>query len=516
MINYENEHDALKDFAIILSKAVAEDEQVRSFIREEALKQYDCDFDVFYPYVKDNVIESNKSFSQILYSYQEHDNQLDAIEKAVPKLTIMVPDFSWIESNCFSIHGWKTSDEMIAVGYDDNEKEHYVYFNGELLGQLPASSFPPFPLLVVKSNERMIEKVDTKSGKTEFDFVDPRFNNTQTKASTWEGDFANETNSVSVKRDLQYEINKADLEAISPDVITAYNEFGQGWGNGVQRDYIFFGMTQENNSNGRLNRFKRDMIYRLSITPNKLFTSMDDASTDPKKDLWTGKGDRPGFDGAVERMWANGFFEIDITFYQGLKNGGSDEVDRILLSVYAGDLMYLDSCHDRFQWNIFGNNWSYYSIKTENIKPKWYYPSDDGNIVYLRNEWDLSNRSQDLWYNAKELDRTSTYSDRTKKSFKFSLSAKVEAGPEVCKGSLGGTYENGNETEIVYTRTSGPDDLGTGDIEYIHSYIDKQISENKYTLSRETTYNLNFSLLPIDIRNVEEIREYMSKRKTRE
>ena len=48
---------AKREFAKILSKAVSNEPSLRSFIKAEALKQFDKDYDVFYPFVKDQVID---------------------------------------------------------------------------------------------------------------------------------------------------------------------------------------------------------------------------------------------------------------------------------------------------------------------------------------------------------------------------------------------------------------------------------------------------------------------------
>ena len=50
--------DIQSSFAQILSEAVYDKISLRSFIRETALNQFDCDYDVFYPFVKDLEVES--------------------------------------------------------------------------------------------------------------------------------------------------------------------------------------------------------------------------------------------------------------------------------------------------------------------------------------------------------------------------------------------------------------------------------------------------------------------------
>lgn len=47
-----SENEGLKDFAVILSRAVKNEPQLRDFLKEEALLEFDNDYDVFYPWTK--------------------------------------------------------------------------------------------------------------------------------------------------------------------------------------------------------------------------------------------------------------------------------------------------------------------------------------------------------------------------------------------------------------------------------------------------------------------------------
>lgn len=169
-----SEREALEEFAVILSEAVTGNEEMRVFLKEEALKEFDKDNDVFYPYVKEHIFGSGRSFREELVLHEKYEHQMEAIERAIPKLTVLVPDFSWIDSNCFGIRSWDTKDDKVCVGFDDREDEHYMYHNGKYLGTLPASTFPSFPVLIVKSNERMLVTT-TKSGEMDYSFVNSAF-----------------------------------------------------------------------------------------------------------------------------------------------------------------------------------------------------------------------------------------------------------------------------------------------------------------------------------------------------
>lgn len=508
--------ESMDNFAIVLSKAVANEPSLRNFVKQTALEEFDKDYDVFYPFVKNSIVDGSHSFENLLQLYCEDGKTIESIISGISKPTILVPDFSWVSDNCFSVKHWDTSNNQVAVAVEKNNGIHTIYYDGEVVGHLSDEEYPSFPVLIIKSNERMVELAPTKSGVIEYDFANKFFDNAQTKVRTWEGDFYNETENISSKRDLVsevgYRISESDLNNICPDAITAYREFGTGMVNGVQRDYLYYGLTCENNTSGVMNPNRRDMIYRMKISPEKLFNSMDDDTEDPLTVLGTGRGDRPTFDGAVSRMWSNGNLEIQIEFFKGIKDGGTDEIDKILLSIYPGDLMYLTKCHDVFQWNIFGNNWSVYTIKKEDIQPKWYYPGDEGHVVLIQSPWDLNYRSQNIWFKSSEIDKEKTYTKNMTVGFKFSSSMSTQSGDSVKMTTTIGNEHSESHSETV-TYTESPDDLGSAFIEYADSYIASNNYDGTYNLGYVSTYSFEFSLLPINLSDKYRIRDYMLQRK---
>ena len=53
---------AMDNFSKILSEAVYESEEMREFLKNKALERFDNDYDVFYPFVKDEQVYDNMSF----------------------------------------------------------------------------------------------------------------------------------------------------------------------------------------------------------------------------------------------------------------------------------------------------------------------------------------------------------------------------------------------------------------------------------------------------------------------
>ena len=95
-----DETEYLSDFAVILSRAVVEEPALRDFIKGEALSEFDNDYDVFYAWTKDKEVSGGKTFGEIVSQY-DYEGRLPEILAAVPTLTVLVPDWSWINENCF-------------------------------------------------------------------------------------------------------------------------------------------------------------------------------------------------------------------------------------------------------------------------------------------------------------------------------------------------------------------------------------------------------------------------------
>lgn len=53
---FSNQEEQLKLFAKSLSKVVYNNRNVRSFLKEQALQKIDNDYDIFYPFVMDNIV----------------------------------------------------------------------------------------------------------------------------------------------------------------------------------------------------------------------------------------------------------------------------------------------------------------------------------------------------------------------------------------------------------------------------------------------------------------------------
>lgn len=134
-----SESEAQESFARILSLVVSKEASVRKFLKDEAIKQFDKDYDVFYPYVKERIIGDGQTFRDILVSYSSEE-RVSEIERSLPLLTIMVPDLS--DFGAFSVEEWDTEDDQVAVTYRTGNDNSVFYAEGDSLLSLPKEDLP--------------------------------------------------------------------------------------------------------------------------------------------------------------------------------------------------------------------------------------------------------------------------------------------------------------------------------------------------------------------------------------
>ena len=515
-----DEEMAKNRFAAALSKVITKDAALRRFIKEEALREFDRDYDVFYPYVKDIEIHDGKTFRELLCECMSDPDELTLIERSVPTLTILVPDFSWIHPHCFSIKTWDTSIEDTCIGCDNKGDEHPLYYNGELVGKLKNGSFPDFPVLIVKSNERMrVVASDTRSGEPEYGFVSPvfdgsLFNGTRGYTVTI---LDNPDTSYYSCRDIvsrnQNYISTADLTAISPESIAAYNEFGTSCDNGVQRDYIYYGMSQSDSAHGILNNYERELLYRFCFATNNDIYDSSDSPDDPDPDL--DKMVTPGkyysnheysFARILDELWGTGQYEIKLEFIKGAPNG-SVVIQPLYLHIPPDKLMHINHVRDLYAWTALGNlRWHEYTIQTSFIEPKWFYPGDTGVFFTINTSWNLATESDNVLVEVSEVDTSSTTSIQRTDLFKFSTNIELLPGTDsLIKVSLGTGPETSTNPTYYYYFLEDRNYLGQ---EYLN-YIDNIVTGSGYYSNLGYGYQLNpvetaffrLQFIPVDTRN---------------
>ena len=107
------------EFSFALARVLNESEGVRKLIKEEAIKQFDHDYDVLYMLVKDKQLGGGGTLEGFLLKYVSRENLL-SLYKEMPTLTIFVPS---LPGDSFSAEGWNTAKEIPYVAYKNKENE---------------------------------------------------------------------------------------------------------------------------------------------------------------------------------------------------------------------------------------------------------------------------------------------------------------------------------------------------------------------------------------------------------
>jgi hypothetical protein len=328
-LNDKAEINYYDQFAIILSKAVKENPDIRNFIRQNALFEIDYDHDVFYQFIKDEKITNDSTFKDILKKYESSPNQLDEIERAAPLLTIFVPT---IEPSKFSPETWKSASQipLVATNIMGSDKKIPIYSDGDKVLSLKNNEIPGFPVLVIKGNERIKVKSNSKASaksllaSPDFEFVSPIFDNLKNA----KGILA--TNrlkaSTSPRITSSNDVVLTNPLPIEQSVIDAYNIFGTEV-NKWQRDHVYYKLTQTDTV-GPLQSNMVESVVALGLSTDafyKISDQAEDPKPNPNKNPIINLPDNYTrstiIDLIQKNMWTDGKFEFRFDFLINNKEG---------------------------------------------------------------------------------------------------------------------------------------------------------------------------------------------------
>lgn len=164
----ETEKDSLKaQFACVLSSVVYGNEDVREFLKTEAIKQFDKNYDVLYVNVKDKQVDG-KTFRDFLVRESSEDF-IREVESGIPLLNILFPNLPMFN---LAPEQYDSKDDELPVAVV-REKCNELYFNGKCTDRLEKGQIPGFHTLVVNENTRVIVNNDTRRGVSSFVFSQP-------------------------------------------------------------------------------------------------------------------------------------------------------------------------------------------------------------------------------------------------------------------------------------------------------------------------------------------------------
>ncbi|MCH7409124.1 hypothetical protein MM239_06945 [Belliella sp. DSM 111904] len=288
----------LVKFAIILSKAVHQRMDLRDFLKEEALKQFDRNYDVLYYLVKDEVI-GDESFRDILISYSS-TQELESIERSIPLLNIYL---SKIEFFDVLPENLDTNDADVPV-IVSKSSENVLFYNGNEELTFDKGEVPDFHVFVVNENTRVTlpENSHMLRGRKGLNFRSP----------IYDGINPNSVGQVETAIGIE-NVDFKSLEAFKH----FYKDDESINRKGFQRDYIYYGITPEKRQ-GSLNLGVTEYIQFLEIDPVVYY----DISNQRNAEIYNGdpfvnntvavRKSRKGFSEAelVNKMWSKGAYNF--------------------------------------------------------------------------------------------------------------------------------------------------------------------------------------------------------------
>lgn len=498
-----SETDAQKSFAKILSIAVAKNEALRTFLKSEAEKQYDKDYDVFYPFVKDKTATDGKTLRDILVSYSS-ENEIATIEKNLPLLTVMIPDLA--SFGAFSINKWDTSDEQVAVTYAKDNDNSVFYAEGDSLLSLPKGDLPNFPFMVVKSNERMkvVGKKATRSANNsdmdmnKYDFVDSAFDGTKSCETRAKYSHYDEDNTETAPEEKPY----LKKDSLDERCITAYNYFRNNKYL-IDREYVYYGLSPNNKENGKLDPNVREKLYKFRVDPQKYGAiTNEQVGEDPhlKNEADYKKG-HPSGEQIAKDLWTDGAYEIVFQAYLG----SSNMVETKTISVRGSDLFYISKFHVTKQHHTgFRHSRWWYTTTPDELMGKWVNVAYKD--IYLTGTWDLSNSPVSIYIKFFEKDngttKTITESYTTSYTNKADLSASGKYDKESLSLGFSSQVTSQKTFTISYQYKDEDDDLGSLYLNFKDPIIvsDKYASSKGYEMYSLNTGAIDVVIAPTSIR----------------
>lgn len=491
---------AQKEFAKILSKAIYNNIALRQFLKDEAIKQFDNDYDIFYPLVKGKIVVAEKTFYDILLDYSSKE-ELASIEKAVPLLNIYVPDLSLFDN--VTAYNWDITDDEIPVAVSNFNEGTTLFWKGDSVDVLAGEEIPDFHLLLIKQNER-VRPIENFSRSVDDNQVMPGY------------EFVNEAFNGNKRQRIQS--RALDNPTLADDYVNTLDpKLLEAWeimksNSSCQRDYIYYGMTPQK-TEGQLDRTIDEYLYRFQIAPAAYYSIADDKAGDIKNDPYVPGGsishkitELPK-DEIIRRLWTEGNYEFEFRIFTGTKKDDNVGAQSLVFNVTPKDLWEINITTHRRHPTGFRHTKYTYSISPADMGRKWYYPRQFGYHPRI-NKWDISQQSMEKTIYVFEKDQSGTIEKtvEVKKkyatNFKSSIDGSIKPGGEIfgdIKIGLGFDTSSSTETTTTMKTTiqEKDDDLGNLELSFYSSIITEKIPGKGYRLKDITNGTVTITVLPM-------------------
>lgn len=458
----KNEKDVkLQEFASILSKVTDKREDVRAFLKAEALKKFDTNYDILYGKVKDNLI-NGKTFREILVDYSS-EKQISEIEATIPRLNIFMPRMKFLD---VIPENYDTKDNTIPVAVSLDSCS-VLYQNGKCVDKVETGDVPGFQVFVVNENCRVITSPITRSNSFSYSFKKPIYDGSQ------------------YSQLMQCTRATSDNQFVKQKMREAYEYFnaddGSVYSKSNQRDYIYFGITPQTQT-GSLNKSVQEYLSFIEVDP-KAYNIISDQNDLPNgndpfiKGTYASRKKRDfTFNELMDKMWTDGkyLFRVcvvssnsDTPTTKDIPLGPDDLWDFHLHRTYRHSTGIR---HSRYTYSMDQRDFTAKKVPLENIA--------------LGEKWDISQEALNRKIYFYEVDEgtetteTISWDFEKMNSDKFNGDIKLNVG--ISKnvsgsGSIGGEISSSSTTKgtrtVTIKRSQKSDELGDAVINFYDPLI---------------------------------------------
>ena len=490
-LSLEERNNYLKRFSEILSKSIYENSNLRKFLKEEALKKFDNDYDILYQIIKNKTIDG-VTFKDLLIS-NSSEKEISDIEKNIPLLNILIPNIEMFNINASNLD---VNDNDIPVIFAKGDKNIY-YFNGKEDLITSKEEIPSFHSFVVNENNT-IEKIIIPNSN----------NNLQSKSINFEEPIITFISSIYDNRfpTATKILNKISFSDDISNLVRDsykyfYSDYGDKYQKSFQRDYIYYGMTPDS-SEGYLNNNIKEEINFLSINPNNYFNfSNDPKNPKIRESEFTVKRRPVSTKEQIRRMWSEG--EYKFILYNITSNSNNPEMLQFSLKpeeIWDFNIEYTKNRNG----TVFRRSKHTYKIDPKKFTPKIINLNETNNKIVLdRWNWDISKESlfrklKLVQHNeSRSYEETETIEQTFVKETKFnSGKAKLKLGP-IDFGELPSVNINSTNTRKESSTITIKGNYGDIELGEINVYFyDPIIINSNYDLYRYSFGSVQFSMIP--------------------
>lgn len=472
-----DKNELLVKFSSVLSEIVTEDECLRSYLKSEAVSEFDMNYDILWAKVRDEII-GNCSLRQKVVN-KTSEKFVSQLECIIPRLNILFSELP----NGASAKEYDPSNNDLPVALRLGEKI-LLFSNGLCEDTLALDEIPLFNVLVVNENTKVKVSSPTRGCSMDYYFIHPEFDNRK-NAATRSGD-----EMISA---LQIE----NPSVLYSDAINAYKYFytvedGQN-SYKYQRDYIYFGITPDK-PEGKFDGNVREYISFIKVSP-KAFCRISDDNSDPHTTTETRKKrnyNEQEIREFITRCWTEGSFEFVFSIAKSStasETGRGSEME-CKISVKPSDLWEIDINENvntyKSRKASIGNH-SRYTIEIkdfEKMKPKTYFiPPKEVSYMGI---WDIQKESTVRYFTIYELDNEAETTYEWENDFTFVNKQKYNVSVEGTYCGVTGklSYENEANRTNTYSQKvtrkvhTGSDSFGKEIPIYYNDPIIKKVNNN--------------------------------------